>query len=345
MFDLFKPEVNAVKHLLGFNTPSPASTSVAPSTLSAINSATGFGTTKSATDPYGVNGGGGNNPVTSPTGTSSGGNNQSLQDQYNSLLYQMSSLAPGQIVGGFNVQNAYNAARQEATNTDTAFYQNAINEYNDSLNKEAGYQQQLEQNQLQGIQENLQNVLNQNALTGQRTQQDLGTTLSNMANAQQNILAQTGLSSDIARREQIAGQGASGTAESGIGQGQQADTQQGARLQSQAEQQGYNIQQAAQHLFANRTMEDLGTSSNVASQQANLQSQAANFSLSSYLSGIQAQQRQFAENSYAQQQQSIHADTLANYQTAANKFLSGLQGRTSSQNYAATANALLGAYR
>jgi len=263
-----------------------------------------------------------------------------------SSMYQYTGPPAGQIVGGFNTSAAHNAAAAAATNTDTAYYNNLLNQYNTNMAQQQGYAQQQNQNTIQGIQENTQNVLNQNTITGQRTGEDLNTTLSNMANSQQNQLSQTGLGDSQQQQAQLSQQGSAGTAESGLGAQQQSVTQQGQALGSQAEQQGYDVQKAAQNLFANRTMADLSRGSDIAQQQSGLQQNAANFSLSSYLSQLQQQQQQYAETNAASLKTAIGADTSLNYGTAVNNFLQGLStnGAQNSANYNTTATALRGAY-
>lgn len=267
--------------------------------------------------------------------------------QYNSLLYSMSQVRPGQILGGaMNTANsAWNSAYAAAQTQGNQWYNSMIGQLQSDTAAEENAQQNLAQNSLTGIQENLGNVLQQNQITGQRTQQDTATTLSNMATAQQGQLAQTGLASDTQTRAMQAQQGAAGTATSGLGQGQQATAQMGARLQSQQEQQGFNIQTAAQNLFQNRTMEDLSRGSDIAQQQADLQSQATNFSLQSYITQLGAQTNQIGEQYYQASQGMINAAAGQNYDTSINNYLGGLQGKVAPQDYATTASALLGAYK
>lgn len=292
--------------------------------------------------------GGGSTSSSAPGGmTNYAALSAQLTAALNNQYYGMSQMRPGQIIGGaMNTANqAWNSAYAAAQQQGNQWYNAMINQLQSDVGAEEDAQRNLAQNSLTGIQENLSNVLQQNQITGQRTQQDTATTLSNMANAQQNQLAQTGLQSDTATRQMQSQQGVSGTVESGLGQGQQQIAQQGAQLQSQQEQQGFNIQQAAQNLFQNRTMEDLARGSDIAQQQADLQSQATNFSLQSYISQMTAQTNQTAEGYYSASQQMINAAAGQNYDTAINKYLAGIQGSVAPQDYATTASALLGAYK
>lgn len=268
-----------------------------------------------------------------------------LQNQYNNALYQMTQLRPGNIVGNFNTGAQYAQARQQAQGQENTYYTNLMNQFNNQIAQQQGEAQQANQMAQEGIQANLQNTLGQNQISGQRVGEDTSTALSNLANYQQNYKQTEGLNFDQAQRALSGNLAAGGTGTSGLGQQQVQQAQTQEQLGQQAEGQQYNVQRVAQQLFANRSMEDLSRSSQIAGQQAGLQTKAANFDLTTHLSALQRSQQTQQETYNKLEKDSIAADASSAYAKQVNDYLQGLRGKVAPQDFSATAQYLLGSIK
>lgn len=191
------------------------------------------------------------------------------------------------------------------------------------------------------IQEGLQNLTDQNALTGTRTAQDVAANLNNIGNQENYYQQQEGQGFDQARtaqQQQIAQSGLTG---SGLGNQQlnQAVTQR--NQQSGQQVQGFNIQKQAQQTLQTRTFQDLAKSTELGTKSAGTQSSQNQLNLNRFIEDQANSLQTEKQNEYVQQQADIQA---AQNRYAKEQFVNALQGIGNTGTRLATQQAYSGLF-
>lgn len=219
------------------------------------------------------------------------------------ILAQISAANQAAVAPNLNLSDIYNQASSAAQSAVNPYYTKQLQDFQAQQAQDKANQQQQTQVNIQQLQDQLQNTLNANTLTGQRTAQDT------LANEQQAGIAvdqqqQTqGTQFDqarIAQAKQLASQGLTG---SGLGNqqvlGSEADRNTQESQQAAAQKQAFDQSE----LLKSRTFEDLANSGALATKSEATGETQANFDLNKYIQG--------QVSSLQQEQQSLEQSRLA----------------------------------
>lgn len=204
--------------------------------------------------------------------------------QSNALLAQFkaqqSAIAPD-----LNLGSVYNQARGSAESAVNPYYTKQLQDFQAQQAAEKATQQQQTQTNIQNLQQQLQDTLQGNAITGARTTQDVATQEQQIAQKADRTQQDQGTQFDQARIAQAKQLASQGLTTSGLGQQQAFQSEAGRNLQETRQAQDVAQQNQAQELLKTRTFEDLARSGTLATQAETKGETQQNFDLNKYIQG------------------------------------------------------------
>lgn len=215
-------------------------------------------------------------------------------------------------------------ARAAAENNVNPYYTKTLNDF---LAQQAALKAQQEQatnTNIKNYQDTLQQTLDANALTGQRTTEDTATKMGQINTAQDQNQQDTGTSFENARLAAAKQQAANGVLGSGAGNRQtnnaiiQRNTTEG-RQNDQ-----FQLQKDVTELNKARTFEDLAISNKLAAQAESKNEAAAKFDLGNYIQNQQYAIEQQKNDLEKQRLQSIAQEQQNQAKLAFNNYLAGI---------------------
>ncbi len=169
-------------------------------------------------------------------------------------------------------------ARKQAEGAVSPFYTKLLNDFlsQQSFNKKQ--QQSLYDTNVKNIQDTLDQQLETNKLTGERTTQDVAQNEAEIAQNADEFQVDSGQAFDQARLEQ-----AKGSTTGGLGQQKIQQVQAARNTEESRQVQKFQVAKQQQQLFKSRTFEDLSRSTDTATKGAGKAKAAAKFDLDNYI--------------------------------------------------------------
>ena len=273
--------------------------------------------------------------------------NASYYDQYQRLTNPATlNSQPQNLIGGgytppakaatYDVTGGFKSAYNQAAQNQNPLYDKYLNQFVAEQANKTAAQQNLYNTTNANYDTALKNTQEANALTGQRTAQDVATNQAQIATNQDQFQADTGTKFAIDRIQQARDQAASG----GTGglAAQKSEGNQTARNTAEGRQiQQYDSQKQAQELVKARTFEDLATSSRLAADKTNTGKKNAQFDLDNYLEASKINLEQFKTSNEANRASAILGDqnTIArtNYENYLNSISNPATQLATAQRY------------
>lgn len=275
---------------------------------------------KTAVPNYGTGGSG---------STSGAGNAPDLATAYNNSLTAALAAAqqPVPRVVQFNTTAAYKTAQTAAANAVNPVYTQMMNNFLASQQAALKTQQDTTTQSNTALDTTTANTLSANATAQERAAEDDQTTDTNLEGTQAANDRADGLTFDSANRSLNANLGASGTAESGLGQGQVSDQEIAGKAASDTQQAGTQQQIAASDTAMNRTFQDLATS-NTQATAADTTGKANNqVNLEDFIAGQQADLAKETTTENLSKATDILTATQNDEQDLVNQWIQSLTGK------------------
>jgi hypothetical protein len=191
---------------------------------------------------------------------------------------QQQAYAPILDVTSINAQ-----ARKAAEKAVNPYYTKLLNQFVTQQKTQKAQQTKQYQMNVENLQQELQNTLQGNEISGARTTQDVATNVQQLGQQEEQMQQDTGTQFEQDRLQQAKELAAGGMAQSGLGKQQQTQTVTQRNISEQRQTQQIEQQKQQQELFKSRTFEDLARSGELATQTKVKGEKQGKFDLDTYI--------------------------------------------------------------
>lgn len=263
------------------------------------------------------------------TPATTGSNAPDLSSQYTAAMNAAlaAKIQPVPRVVSFDAAGAYKSAQVAAQNAVNPVYTQMMNNFLAGQQTALKTQQDTTAQSSAALDTAAANTLADNATSQTRAAEDNTSTVNNLETTQAANDRADGLTFDAANRALNAQLGASGTAESGLGQGTVSDAQIARKAASDTQQLGTQNNVDAANTAMNRTFEDLNTSNTRATAADTTGKQSLQVNLEDFINGQQSSLATETATENLQKSTDILTATQNNEQQLVNQWLQSLAGK------------------